>query len=226
MSLIDDIDDWIVDAETNTPQATRKKKIRLYGEGVKAKLRQAQYSIDCISTLASEFDGTMVTTDPDEASVSARVEFYCDAYWGFLYSTLDILAQVINQKLDLGLSERKVDFNKISEELNKAPHHGGALQKAVDACIASNACSNIKKYRNCSSHRRPICIQEKEVRTRITAGYTTTTTNTLDGVQRQLCDNPLAVTPQFRQTSRKIPGYLETTQNSLHGHLKKIFKKL
>ena len=121
MSIYEKLDDWITDAEGKIPQKGRRQKVRLYGEGVKSKLRQAEYSLERISALTEEFAGTTATTNTTEISASDRVGFYCDAYWAFLYSSLDILAQVINQYLNLGLSEKQVDFYAIADNLNTAP---------------------------------------------------------------------------------------------------------
>lgn len=225
MSIYEKIEDWIVDAETQVPQQGRKKRVRLYGEGVKSKLQQAEYSLKQISILSNEADDTVVTTGPEETPVSDRIGFYCDAFWAFLYSSLDILAQVINQSLKLRLSEQQVDFAKVAEKLDKAPHKGTPLQKKVDACNQSRTFQNIKKYRNCSTHRRQIYIEERVVVVRVPTGYRTTTTGPVESIVRIICDNPLEATPHINQ-SRTIPGYMEDTQTALHKHVMEIIKKL
>ncbi len=170
MTLFAQIDAWIIDAEGKIPQQGRKTKVRLYGEGVKSKLKQADYSLAQLTLYSNQSDDTTTTTDPEETSITDRVGFYCDAYWAFLFSSLDILAQVINQSQKLGLDEKDVSFKRIEQKLRTTPYMGTRLQQKVSACLRSFAFRNLDKYRNCSTHRRQIFTREHSIRM--------TTTNT------------------------------------------------
>ena len=227
MTLFAQIDAWIIDAESKIPQQGRKKKVRLYCEGVKSKLTQAEYSLAQLTLYSNQSDDTTTTTDSEEISITDRVGFYCDAYWAFLYSSLDILAQVINQSQKLGRDEKDVSFKKIEQKLRSAPHMGTRLQRDVSTCLSSFAFRNLDKYRNCSTHRRQIFIREQSFRltTTDTPGYKTTSTGPVTAIRRVICENPLEVTPKIGQL-RQIPQYMTENQAKILEFVSDIFKNL
>lgn len=227
MTLFAQIDAWIIDAEGNIPQQRRKKKVRLYGEGVKSKLKQAEYSLAQLALYSNQSDDTTTTTDPDETSITDRVGFYCDAYWAFLFSSLDILAQVINQSLNLGLDEKDVSFKKIEQKLHSPRHMGTRLQQEVSTCLNSFAFRNLDRYRNCSTHRRQIFIREQSLRltTTETPGYKTTSTGPVTSIRRVICENPLEVNPKIGQ-QRQIPQYMIENQTKILEFVSDIFNNL
>jgi hypothetical protein len=213
MNVKEKVEALISEADANVPQKTRRQKIRLYAEGVKSKMRQAEYALSQLTSFSDRTDATTTSTAADEYGISERVEFYCDSFWAFLYSSLDVLAHVINQSLKLGMKEKYVSFKRVSQKLNETKR-GTVLQKKVDECLRSIAFKNVDAYRNCSTHRRAICIEEEIKIVRRTAGYNTTATGSVESVIRVLCDKPLVVTPTMNQ-QRKIPQYLVATKNKI-----------
>jgi len=195
------------------PQDTRKQKLRLYAEGLKAKLRQAEFALYSLATYNDQMDESSSSTAKDDFFVSERVAFYCDAYWTFLYSALDVLAQVINQAAKLGLAEKEASFKNVENTLRtKLP--GKPTQKQCTACNNSRAFKNLYAYRNCSIHRRQIYIKEEAKVVRHTAGYESTTTGPTVSVERTICDNPMQLTPSISQ-GRRVPKYLVATRNKI-----------
>ena len=213
MDAYEQIDAVITRAEQVIPQETRKQKVRLYAEGLKAKLRQTEFALFRLEKHRGETDQSRTSTARDDFLVRERVDFYCDAYWIFLYSALDVLAQVINQATRLGLTERDCSFNDVETKL-KSRQLGTSLQKRCTACQKSHAFKNLRDYRNCSIHRRQIYIKE-EARTIIhTAGYESDATGPAVSVERVICENPLALAPRISQ-GRRVPEYLVETRGKI-----------
>ena len=88
MSVFDEIDDLVDRSNTNVPQITRRQKIELYSEGLKAKIKQVEFALDSINSFAEQSDQTTSSTAPDNFLISDKIGFYCDSFWTFLYSTL------------------------------------------------------------------------------------------------------------------------------------------
>lgn len=224
MSVVARIDNLVAAANTQIKQQKRKKKIHLYAEGFKSKIRHADYALQQLSSFSDRTDETATTTATDEFEISERVGFYCDAFWAFLYSSLDILAHVINQSRNLKMDEKDVSFKNIAKQL-EASCKGTPLQKKVDKCLKATSFKNVEAYRNCSTHRRQIYIKEETKIVRHTAGYHTTVTGSVESVNRLICDNPLDVVPKTNQ-KREVPEYLESTKNSIMNHIEAILKNI
>jgi len=211
MSLFDVADTFLQQSEAVVPQKTRKQKLKLYCEGLKAKARQVDFSLQELVTLENQADATVTSTDVNEPSIQSKVEFYCDSFWAFLYSCLDVLGQVVNQGMKLGLDEKRVSFKVIKRHLDNN-HNGSPEQTAFNECAKCNAFKNLDRYRNCSTHRRQIYVKEEVKLVRHSDGYQTITTGDNVTVERILCDNPLDVRPKTDQ-KRRIPQYLQTTRD-------------
>jgi cell fate (sporulation/competence/biofilm development) regulator YlbF (YheA/YmcA/DUF963 family) len=220
MSVLEEID-ALPEKVRDIPQKTRRRKVYLYSQGLKSKIRQSQYALSELTTFSDQAEQITTTTAPEEFMIAEKVHFYCDAFWAFLYSSLDILAQIINQSLKLGMDEREVSFKKVASRLDK----NTGLSKKIQACLSSKAFRNLERYRNCSMHRRAIYIEE-EVRTvRGTTGYRSASSSVIQEVVRTICDNPLVATPKTSQ-NRLIPQYMEDTKESILKHVEDIVKNI
>ena len=224
MSVREKIDELKSEAEAQLPQKSRRKKILLYTEGLKSKMLQADYALSQLTFLADRTDTAATTTATEEYQISTKVGFYCDAFWAFLYSSLDVLAHVINQTLKLGMKEKEVSFKRVAEILN-SKHKGTMHQQKVGVCLRSNVFKNVDAYRNCSTHRREIYIVEETVMVKGTPGYNTTATGLVQSVSRVICDNPLIVTPRISQ-NRKVPQYLKTAKDKIFKQIEAILKNI
>ena len=193
------------------PQLRRKNSLKVYCEGLKAKAAQADFALQQLGDLENQSDATRTSTDPSEPTIQQRVEFYCDSFWAFLYSCLDVLSQIANQALKLGLDERQVSFKKVKSHL-EATMRGTSQDRAFHSCFRRNAFKNLDRYRNCLLHRRQIYVKTEIHLEQHSAGYQTTTTRDTETVVRVLCDNPLDPTSRTTQR-RRIPEYLERTRD-------------
>jgi len=206
-AIFEKIDELVKKSE-HKAQKTQKKKILLYAEGLKAKLKQVDYALTCLEQFDNRSDATISTTEEKSPSISMQVSFYCDIFWTFLYSSLDVLSQIVNQAMALDLDEKDVSFNKVKGKLGGNTFKSKEISKQYDKCFKSNAFKNLEKYRNCSIHRRQIYIEETFTGVRRTPGYSISTTDgTSTTVSRILCKDPLKPTPTI-DPKRIIPDYM------------------
>jgi hypothetical protein len=215
--VIKQIDDLL--ARSQKVGKTRKEKIKLYSEGLKAKLEQVQYALDQIKSFENRTDDLESTTAKDPFSITQKVNFYCDAFWTFLYSSLDVLSQITNQALKLQLDEEDVSFKSVNQKLQGNAHKDLNEAKAYLQCIKSHYYSNLDKYRNCSTHRRQIFVTESINKQISTPGYSTAPAITT--VTRYLCDDPLKVKPKIT-IKRQIPKYMVDTKEKITKHIETI----
>jgi hypothetical protein len=225
MRVFDEIENLVLRTNNSVLQKTRRKKIRLYTEGLKSKMRQTEYSLSQLVSFSNMTDESTTTTSPSAYQTSEKVGFYCDTFWAFLYSSLDVLGQILNQSLKLGMKEKDVSFKQVASKLASTSHNGTPLQQKVSSCLKSNAFRNLDSYRNCSTHRRQIYIKEEIRMVRHTAGYSTTATGEVSSVTRVICENPLDVTPRTIQ-NRRIPEYMQLTQTKVVTHIEAILKTI
>ena len=210
---IDEMKDRLMVGETSRLISNR---IPLYSEGVKAKLRNAEYALSMIVDLSPQSDSASTSSDQDFC-ISDKIHFYVDSFFAFLYSAFDVISQVINQKRRLGIDERRVSFSGLKSELP----HGDLLKNLVDAISNKNFFKNLEKYRNCSTHRRQIFMKTETSIIRGTPGYTTT--GDLTRVKRVLCDDPFSLSPTLNQ-DRDVIGYCSTIFEKVKSEIINISK--
>ena len=224
MSVFDAIEACRTRVQSGIPQVRRKEKVEMYSHGLEAKIRQAQFALSRLSDLQNRSDRTEFSTAQDDLSIAGQVGFYCDAFWTFLYSAFDVLGQLVNQGMKLGMDEKDVSFKRVGTTL-QSRHRGVPIQSDCDACKRSHAFKNLDRYRNCSTHRRQIYIQERTTVVSGTAGYPTSTAGDMSAVERVLCENPLDPAPRMTQ-GRQIPEYLEQTVVNLLSHIEQMLNDL
>jgi len=210
------------------PILRKKQRVKshLYCEGLKAKLTQVLYALDRLKEFNNRSDETESTTDDKAYLISLQVSFYCDSFWTFLYSSLDVLSQIVNQTMNLGLNEKNVSFSKVKDKLQGNQYLTTKVSKTYQQCYKSFAYRNLDKYRNCSNHRREIFIEETFQRVRRTPGYTTSSTGGLTKtVTRILCDDPLTHNPKI-ELQRKIPDYMTETKQKIEKFIAEIVRKI
>jgi hypothetical protein len=143
----------------------------LYAQQVNAKLKNAKYSIDKLTELEQLVVRGTGTDTPCRLNYDEKVNFFCDCFWDFLRSSIDILGQLINHVCQCGLNERSVDIKNVAQTLNQDINP--RLKVSVDRLINSRAFNTLENYRHCSIHRRQVFIEiiEQEVSIRGTIGY-------------------------------------------------------
>lgn len=205
---------------------------RLYAEGIEAKLQASRFALENLKGLehleerAQVQDGTTTLTTQSLLTVEDKVNFYCECFWVFLRSSLDILAQLINELRSLNLNERHVDFKQVANGLKFNTQHT-PLENAVNNCLKSDAFKNLEGFRHCSMHRRRVFIE--------TRTHTTSTTGTRDyynyagtsvtTVERFLCKNPWDLQPRV-DGKRPVVGYCEYLLQAIERRMNTIVNRL
>jgi len=100
-------------------------KAKVYTEGVRGKIKQVDYALSRIQSL--ETMETFRTSTHDTGSllsdttrnINEQITFYCGSVWDNLWSSINILAQLLNELMSLGVDEARVDFNNISNILQR-----------------------------------------------------------------------------------------------------------
>ena len=212
-------------------QGRADPRSKLYAAGVKEKLRQAQFALSIMTYLeanerygATSQGGGLEIQHQILDTIDDQIAFYCDCFWDFLRSAIDILAQLINTVMNLGVAERDVDFKRISDVLNDN-HAANPLTKAVMLLRRSRSLKVLEEYRHCSTHRRHVYIQVKEIMTMVTgrAGYDTTNPVS-QSVQRYLCDNPLDLSP--RVTDRQVVPFCQRLRHQVEAKMSRVVNRL
>lgn len=160
-------------------------------------------------------------------TITDQISFYCDCYWDFLRSTLDILAQLINELQPLDISERDVDFKRVADKVNLTMTNS-RLDIALRELRNSQVFKQLEEYRHCSTHRRPVYIGTQIVTTAIsgTPGYDagTSVQRTITG--RYLCINPWDRTPRINGGARPVVAYTKALLEKIENRIDKILNSL
>ena len=205
----------------------------IYIEGIKAKLIQARFALDNLQTLEPLAEAIQIqdsTPSRQILTIDEKIEFYCEGFWDFLRSSLDIVGQLINTlHMSSLLNERQVDFKQIANKLRRL-ERGIPLQKAVDNCLRSTAFTNLEDYRHCSTHRRQVYIQTK-IHTHTvsivgTPGYYYGSSFTeQQTAERFLCSNPWGLSPIIDE-ERPVFRFCESLIRAIERRLITIINRL
>jgi hypothetical protein len=202
MNLEDKIESLVQRADRRIHQIRRRRKVVLYATGLLEKLKEVEFSLANLREFKDQANSKMTSTDI--YSIDNKVHFYCDCFWAFLFASLDILGQIINQTNSIGLAEKDVYFKGIIRRI----HTGTSLRNCLNTIIGSRTFRNLEKYRKCSLHRRHIFFEERTLRR--SAGYTMSSTRRQEITVRYLCDDPLVNCPKVTQ-QREVTEYCEKT---------------
>lgn len=214
MTLNDALEDLLQRSRNTIPQKRRRNRLTLYTKGLKSKFIQVDISIENMKSLYPQTEETPTSTESSLRTLSTqvRIEFYNDCFWTFLYSVLDIAAQIVNQSLDLGIDEGNVSFKRVCNHMEQHLPQHQATQFML-RLVKSRAFSNTLKYRNCSNHRRPIFIHHRTTSVMVTAAYSTSSAPILT-TRRIICDDPLQINPRTRQ-NRELLDYCTKTREAI-----------
>jgi len=194
-------------------------RIRLYSEGVKAKIKNAEYALVKIKELSPQ-SNNITSSDSQDFCVKDKIHFYVDSFFAFLYSVFDVVSHVTNHKYRLRQKEKNVSFDKIKKKLNQN-HAGEDIQQIYDGLARKPFFIQLDKYRNCSTHRRQIFI---ETLTRsVTPGYTTS--GEILEVYRLLCDDPLSLNPKTKK-GRTLVDYCQDMMERVKSTVIEISEKI
>jgi len=203
-------------------------KATLYARQIEAKFKNARYSLHKlrefkvpVATGSSTASSALLDTDE-------LINFYCDCFWDFLRSSIDILAQLINERTSLGMGETDVDIKKVEA------HHRltsfAQLKTSVKYLLTLQVFKDLEKYRHCSMHRRQVYIKTIEQKESIlgTRGYSATTSDTeMPTYVSYLCRDPqdLTTTPDV-DDSRTVDMFCQELLEKIESQMVAIIKRL
>lgn len=215
---IDNIYNHIISIEQ---RKSKKKKIKVYSEGVKAKLKNAEYALNIIKKLDSQTDDDKDITDANAFPIEDKIQFYVDSFFAFLYSTFDVVSHVVNQKYEFCDDEKKVSFKTILKELESS-NPNNLLYILLKKICHKHYFINLDKYRNCSTHRRQIYIETRmAVGTKAYEDYT----SELCIPKRVLVDDPFSLYPKTTK-DKFLVEYSEDLFEKTKKDIILIFKKI
>lgn len=229
MSVSHEIDSLQKRASIISRRGYRKDWLIVYSEGLRAKIQQAEFALNELTNLIDEIGETVSATRPEGLLPRSEIYFYCDTFWAFLYSSLDVLAQVVSQALKLSIDEEDVTFGRLDKKLEKDSSYSGTLiQKKIHECKVSRTYHWLKKYRNCSVHRRRVYIGRPPVQPGTPEYHRTSSTGSIEVGsysvgQFILCDDPYTLKPEVKK-DRTIPNYMRETKVKIFEYMEKILK--
>lgn len=208
-------------------------RAQIYANGVKEKMSQVDYALSrmqYLQTLEMYDTTTRISTTPLEVtsqiSTNDQISFYCDSIWDFLWSAIDIVSQLVNIVLGLGIAENRVNFNKVASVLSTR-YQGSTITTSVLELQRSLALKQLRGYRHCSTHRRPVYIETRVITTTVSgrASYRSLITEPVtQTVSRLLCDNPTRVVPKVR--GREVISYCRKLRRQIDDKISRIINQL
>ncbi len=215
MDITEQIDSLVKKAKRIVTRENRRLLINLYAEGLKNKLTEADFAIKKLQLLTGRSD-KLETHTMEEDKIEDQRYFYSDAFWAFLYSSLDVLAQLANQALKIGLPENKTDFKKLNGKLQSNEHKDSEVAKIFLKCRRGYAFRRLDKYRNCALHRRHVYFSESFVGGSGSPGYTAT--GEMQRAVHYLCDDPYVTKPSVKQKI-EIPGSMKKMRQEIVNYI-------
>ncbi len=198
-------------------------KAIIYAEGLKSKLSQAEFALLNLKRL---YNIPEQANTQDLLTIEQQFIFFCDCFWDFLRSSLDIFAQLINEIKILSIPEKQVDIKRVASQVNSTMS-SASLNVELQLLLNSNTFKKLEDYRHCSTHRRPIYIETHTSVTSIsgTSGYTSGTSE-MTTINRYLCVNPWELNPNMDSNSRPVHTYCETMLKRIKGKIDTIINKI
>lgn len=168
----------------------------LYAQQVSAKFKVARYSIHRLEELERPRVISSGTASTELLNEVEQVNFYCDCFWDFLRSSIDILAQLINILTSCNLGERSVDIKRVARALDTNSYQ--LLGTSINTLLSSSVFNTLEEYRHCSMHRRQVYIQTRKLDDELigTDGYNaSTSTEKQTRYISHICLNPWDLQP-------------------------------
>jgi hypothetical protein len=170
--------------------------IEIYTGSLVARLREADYALSMIRLHAT---GTATQPNPILKTMDAYLCFYLNAFWTLLYSVFDITAHVINAVHPRVPDEQQVAFGQAVRGYPNARRSAAALprdlQNVLQEISRRRYFTRLKKYRECTLHRRAVEHEKQERATTLVGPRSSSPTKYVE--DRVICDDPSAMIAKF-----------------------------
>lgn len=174
---------------------------------------------------------TTETSHPFE-DFRQRRDFYASCYWAFAYSVFDILAHIVNTVHPAVTDESKVSFLHASLGYNKlGPLYRGqvtipiGIQDQLKKTTNRQYFKRLAAYRQCSLHRRAVCVAEELTKVSVSIPYVGSTSKLDPSVVTWICDDPDDMVAKFTK-KRKLEAECETIRTGVEEDVRKILRSL
>ena len=205
-------------------------KVNVYLEAIKAKFHQTQWSLNVLREIEHTPNVEGSTTSPEvwnKISTNDKIVFFCECFWDFLRSSIDIVAQLINELRSLKIDEDDVSFYTVRDKMIPSMSKT-LLFKALVSCEHSWAFKELNSYRHCSTHRRQVCIFEQPSSPQpqpLTRVYEYMSGSTAVIMNRYLCSNPSSLRPRL-SLKRPVVAHNERILKEIERRLSIIVNRL
>lgn len=201
-------------------------KTTVYAGQVEAKFKNTRYSLYKLQELKQPMAADSSIRSSTLLDNRELINFYCDCLWDFLRSSIDILAQLINELASVGMNEKDVDIKKVAARLDPTLHP--QLKTSVDYLLRTRAFKTLEHYRHCSTHRRQVFIKtiKQEMSIFGTKGYDSSTSETKQATyESYICRNPWDLEPNidYRQP---LDVFCEELLKKVEGQMVAIINRL
>jgi hypothetical protein len=209
--LKDSIESLIQRFGTLSPK--RRRLLQMYLLGLEDRLKQVDFCLSMLKSLSGNSTNMTSTTTGITFDVDRQAEFYCDTFWTWVYSSLDILAQIINQTENLKFDENKASFDKIIQDIQNN-HPTLPILPFLQKINKARFRKWTKAYRNCANHRRPINLWHVRETVKQTRSYQTSTAP-IEKTVRYICDHTMTLKPNLK-TKKNLIDRCENTYINLN----------
>lgn len=204
------------------------QKVSLYSESVKAKFGQVHWSMAVLREIehAPNVEGSASSLEVwNKIGTNDKIVFFCECFWDFLRSSIDVAAQLVNELRSLSISEDKVSLSEVRDKMMPTMSTT-PLFKAIKSLEKSWAFKDLNSYRHCSTHRRQVCIFELPSNPLpLTRVYEYLSESTTGVMNRYLCGNPSSLKPRL-SLKRPVVEYNERMLKEVERRLATILSRL
>lgn len=207
--------------------------LNVYCSSIDSRVDELQHAESTVLEAAKALAAGSASTSPKPTlDAQGRLEFYSSAFWAMAYSLYDITSNAVNTVRPYQAEERRVSFKTLAEIATKVVDKGDQrlpldLANKIIAANKSRVCRRLIDYRNCSMHRRSVCIKKKSTTEEYSDAYSQiqSTGTSVTKVQIFVCDNPLDVKPTFK-SNRELASEISTIRSNVLKQVQQIVSKI
>lgn len=207
--------------------------LNVYCTSIESRVRELQHAEATVLESAKALAGGLASTSANPTlDAQGRLEFYSSAFWAMAYSLYDITANAVNTVHVFQTDERRVSFKSLAEIAQcviarndlRLPQE---LAKKIQSANKSLTCRRLINYRNCSMHRRSVCMSTRRITTQVSDAYSriASTGEGVTQVQVFVCDDPLAAKPTFAK-NRELTAEVALISNKVLEQIRQIVSKI
>lgn len=210
----------------------QKGYLRIYVKSLIERITAMDYSYDVLSRLiGTQALLTTVSFAPFEDHGQKR-NHYANCFWASAYSVFDIFSHVINTIYPSVIDESWVSFNGAVHGYNQIPNKAQGMVQIPPRVMTkllktskTQYFNRLAAYRQCSMHRREVCVFEESTTVSISNAYVGSTVEFKPNVVTWICDNPDDKIPKFKK-KRCLQDECSKIRDRIEEDIRKIIRIL